>query len=75
MVRLQLCFVSEVGSGEFTRIGTTLSLVTCANKFAIEFHSFVALLFIKANIVYIESIRNSAANLCNDLLKKLEGLT
>ena len=73
MVWLQSCFVPEVGSGEFTRIGTTLRLVTYANKFAIEFHSLVALPFINTNFAYIESIRNTAANLCNDLLKEIRG--
>ena len=58
-------FFLEIGSGDFTRIGTTLNLVISANfvKFVVEFHSFVALLFINANITYVESIRNTAANL------------
>ena len=63
-------FFLEIGSGDFTRIGTTLNLVTCAVsccamlvKFVVEIHSFVALLSINANITYIESIRNTAANL------------
>ena len=55
-------FFLEIGSGDFTRIGTTLNLVTCA-RFVVDFHSFVALLSINANITYIESIRNTAANL------------
>ena len=69
VVPLPFSFVLEVGSGEFTRIGTTLNRVTFASKFVVEIHSFVALLSINANITYIESIRNTAAKLKNDLLK------
>ena len=65
VVPLPFSFLLEIGSGDFTRIGTTLNLVISANfvKFVVEVHSFVALLSINANITYIESIRNTAANL------------
>ena len=56
-------FVLEIGSGDFTRIGTTLNLVTLSLLFVVEFHSFVAFISINANITYVESIRDTAANL------------
>ena len=52
VVPLPFSFLLEIGSGDFTRKETTLNLVICAKfvKFVVEFHSFVALLSINANI-------------------------
>ena len=76
MVGIQLPSISEVVSGEFARIWTSiLHRETCKDKFPMQFDSFIALFFICTNIAHIESICsiwNTAAKFCNNLLQEIQ---